>query len=203
MTRPIRTVLDHSATPEDLKAAIDRLTRLLDAEFSDLERAATTFRTKLIELGDVHSSVLDEQRRDAADELTALAPKPAGHTDQQLKGRAACAAVAWPRERTTISLAPSSSTRRDACSPGWVRPAAHRDCPHQARPGVATRADVEAALGDVIRPDRCVPWERRVLSRRRAQADQWVLPALDPHSPMFSLAFLVAFAGGIDSISVG
>ena len=39
VTRPIRTVLDHSATPEDLKAAIDRLTRLLDAEFSDLQRA--------------------------------------------------------------------------------------------------------------------------------------------------------------------
>ena len=41
-------------------------------------------------------AVLDEQRRNAADELTALAPKPAGHTDQQLRDAWRAAAVAWP-----------------------------------------------------------------------------------------------------------
>ena len=201
VTRPIRTVLDHSATPEDLKAAIDRLTRLLDAEFSDLERAATTFRSKLIELGDAHTSVLDEQRRNAADELTALAPKPAGHTDQQLRDAWRAAAVAWPEGTNDDQLR------------------AVVDATTRVYPDGFARLRIETALTKLDPESPLAPTLKRLWETASGQIDAFrgnvesylegELKRLSGYYRrsirivMLSLAFLVAFAGGIDSISVG
>jgi hypothetical protein len=201
VTRPIRTVLDHGATSEDLTAAIDRLTRLLDVEVTDLQVAVTTFRSKLTELGEAHDEVLDERRRNAADELTALAPKPSGRTDQQLRDAWRAAAVAWPEGPNDDQLRAVVDTTTRLYPDGFAR------------------LRIETALAKLDPESPLAPTLKRLWEAASGQIDAFranVESYLDGELRrlsgyykrsirivMFSLAFLVAVLGGIDAISVG
>ena len=201
VTRPISTVLDHGAAPEVLEGAIERLTRLLDVESTDLHRAVATFRSKLDEIGGEHSAQLDQQRRDAADELTALAPKPAGRTDQQLRDAWRAAAVAWPE-------GPNEDQLRVVV-----------DATTRLYPDGFARLRIETALAKLDPQSPLAPTLKRLWEAAAGQIDAFrgnVESYLDGELKrlsgyyrrsirvvMFSLAFLVAVLGGIDAISVG
>jgi hypothetical protein len=201
VTRPISTVLDHSAPPEDLNGAIDRLTRLLDVESSALHKAVAAFRSKLDEIGGEHNADLDEKRRDAADELTALAPKPAGHTDQQLRDTWRAAAAAWPE-------GPNEDQLRAVV-----------DATTRLYPDGFARLRIETALAKLDPQSPLAPTMKRLWEAAAGQIDAFrgnVESYLDGELKrlsgyyrrsirvvMFSLAFLVAVLGGIDAISVG
>lgn len=201
VTRPIKTVIDHSASPEDLKGSIDRLTRLLDVESANLEKAVAAFRSKLSAIGDAHDSDLDEQRREVADELTALAPKPAGHTDPQLKDAWRAAAVAWPE-------GPNEDQLRAVV-----------DATTRLYPDGFARLRIETALAKMDPDSPLAPTMKRLWEAAAGQIDAFrgnVESYLDGELKrlsgyykrsirivMFSLAFLVAVLGGIDAISVG
>lgn len=201
VTRPISTVLDHGAAPEVLEGAIERLTRLLDVESTDLHRAVATFRSKLDEIGGEHSAQLDQQRRDAADELTALAPKPAGRTDQQLRDAWRAATVAWPE-------GPNEDQLRVVV-----------DATTRLYPDGFARLRIETALAKLDPQSPLAPTLKRLWEAAAGQIDAFrgnVESYLDGELKrlsgyyrrsirvvMFSLAFLVAVLGGIDAISVG
>ncbi|MEP7113118.1 MAG: hypothetical protein ABI862_07620 [Ilumatobacteraceae bacterium] len=201
IARPIRTVLDHSATPEELKSSIDLLTRLLDVESSDLQKEVATFRSKLDEVGDAHDANLDEQRRDAADGLTALAPKPAGRIDQQLRDAWRAAAVAWPE-------GPNDDQLRVVV-----------DATTRLYPDGFARLRIETAIAKMDPKSPLAPTLKRLWEAAAGQIDAFrgnVESYLDGELKrlsgyyrrsirvvMFSLAFLVAVLGGIDAISVG
>ena len=201
VTRPIRTVLDHSATPEDLMGAIERLTRLLDVDSTDLQKAVTTFRSELTEIGDGHNPSVDQQRRDAADKVTALAPKPAGKTDRQLRDAWRAAAVAWP----------------DGPNDDQLR--AVVDATTRLYPAGFARLRIETALAKLDPEAPLAPAMKRLWEAASGQIDAFrgqvesyfegELKRLSGYYRrsirivMFSLAFLVAVLGGIDAISVG
>jgi hypothetical protein len=201
VTRPIRTVLDHSATPEDLMGAIERLTRLLDVDSTDLQKAVTTFRSELTEIGDGHNPSVDQQRRDAADKVTALAPKPAGKTDRQLRDAWRASAVAWP----------------DGPNDDQLR--AVVDATTRLYPAGFARLRIETALAKLDPEAPLAPAMKRLWEAASGQIDAFrgqvesyfegELKRLSGYYRrsirivMFSLAFLVAVLGGIDAISVG
>jgi hypothetical protein len=201
VTRPIRTVLDHSATPEDLMGAIERLTRLLDVDSTDLQKAVTTFRSELTEIGDGHNPSVDQQRRDAADKVTALAPKPAGKTDRQLRDAWRAAAVEWP----------------DGPNDDQLR--AVVDATTRLYPAGFARLRIETALAKLDPEAPLAPAMKRLWEAASGQIDAFrgqvesyfegELKRLSGYYRrsirivMFSLAFLVAVLGGIDAISVG
>jgi len=201
VTRPIAIVLDRHAAPDALGVAIERLTLLLDAESSDVQRAATTFRSTLDSLGDAHDPDADAQRRAAADELTALAPKPAGHTDQQLRDAWRAAAVAWPDGLTEDQLRAVVDTTARLYPDGFAR------------------LRIEAALAKIDPRAPLAPTMKRLWESAAGQIDAFrghVESYLDGELKrlsgyyrrsirvvMFSLAFLVAVLGGIDAVSVG
>jgi hypothetical protein len=201
ITRPIRTVLDHSATPEELKGSIDLLTRLLDVESADLQSAVAAFRSKLDEVGDEHNADLDQRRRDAADELTALAPQPAGHIDQQLRDAWRAAAVAWPEGPTDDQLRVAVDATTRLYPDGFARlrietAIAKMDpmsplAPTMKRLWEAAAGQIDAFRGNV---ESYLDGELKRLSGYYRRSIRVV---------MFSLAFLVAVLGGIDAISVG
>ena len=201
VTRPIRTVLDRSATPEDLKGAIDRLTRLLDVEPTALQKAVAAFRSELTEIGDGHDANVDEQRREAADKVTALAPKPAGRVDQQLRDAWRAASVAWPE-------GPNDDQLRAVV-----------DATTRLYPDGFARLRIETALAKLDRQSPLAPTMKRLWEAASGQIDAFrgnvesylegELKRLSGYYRrsirivMFSLAFLVAVLGGIDAISVG
>ena len=201
VTRPIRTVLDHGATPEDLKSAIDRLTRLLDVESTALQKAVAAFRSELTEIGDRHDANVDEQRREAADRVTALAPKPAGRVDQQLRDAWRAASVAWPE-------GPNDDQLRAVV-----------DATTRLYPDGFARLRIETALAKLDRQSPLAPTMKRLWEAASSQIDAFrgnvesylegELKRLSGYYRrsirivMFSLAFLVAVLGGIDAISVG
>ena len=201
VTRPIRTVLDHGATPEDLKSAIDRLTRLLDVESTALQKAVAAFRSELTEIGGGHDANVDEQRREAADKVTALAPKPAGRVDQQLRDAWRAASVAWPE-------GPNDDQLRAVV-----------DATTRLYPDGFARLRIETALAKLDRQSPLAPTMKRLWEAASGQIDAFrghvesylegELKRLSGYYRrsirivMFSLAFLVAVLGGIDAISVG
>jgi hypothetical protein len=201
VTRPIRTVLDRHATEDDLKGAIDRLTRLLDVDSTDLQKAVTKFRSELTEIGDSHNPSADEQRRDAADKVTALAPKPAGHVDQQLRDTWRAAAVAWPEGPNDDQLRAVVDATTRLYPDGFARlrietAIAKLDpesplAPTMKRLWEAASGQIDAFRGNV---ESYLEGELKRLSGYYRRSIRIV---------MFSLAFLVAVLGGIDAISVG
>jgi hypothetical protein len=201
ITRPIGTVLDHSATPEALLASIELLTRLLDVDSTDLQKAVAAFRSKLGELGDAHSADLDQQRRDTADALTALAPKPAGRTDQRLRDAWRAAAVAWPEGPTDDQLRVVVDATTRLYPDGFARlrietALAKMDpqsplAPTMKRLWEAAVGEIDAFRGNV---EAYLDGELKRLSGYYRRSIRVV---------MLSLAFLVAVLGGIDAISVG
>ena len=201
VTRPMKTVLDRGATAEDLQSAVERLTRLLDVETTDLHKAADTFRSKLEELGEEHSSDLDDKRRQAADELTALAPKPAGHVDQQLRDAWRAAAVAWPEGVNDDQLRAVVDATTRVYPDGFAR----------LRIDTAlTKLDPDSPLAPTLKR----LWETALgqIDAFRGNVESYLEGELKRLSGyyrrsirivMFSLAFLVAVLGGIDAVSVG
>lgn len=201
VTRPIKTVLDRRAAPEDLKGSIDLLTRLLDVESDALQKAVAAFRSKLDEIGDGHDAELDQRRLDAADELTALAPKPEGRTDQLLRDAWRAAAVAWPEGPSddhlrvvvdaTTRLYPDGFARlRIETAIAKMDPASPL-APTMKRLWEAAAGHIDAFRGNV---ESYLDGELKRLSGYYRRSIRVV---------MFSLAFLVALLGGIDAISVG